>query len=96
MSYVVIARWVARSGEEAAVLRALQELTTASRDEPGCRFYQPTRDIDDGRVFLLLEIYDDAEAYQAHAESEHFRRFAVADAIPRLERREREFYETIA
>jgi len=35
-----------------------------------------------------------AGAYQAHVDSEHFERHGFGDAIPRLESRERSFYET--
>ena len=45
-------------------------------------------------MFRLFEIYDDEAAYKAHAESEHFQRLALEQAIPQLESRERRFYET--
>ena len=56
--------------------------------------YQPHRDPADPRVFLLYEQYTDEAAYAAHGASEHFRRFALEDAIPRLEARERSFHQT--
>ena len=37
----------------------------------------------------------DEDATRAHVESEHFQTLALGDAIPRLEKRERFFYETI-
>jgi (4S)-4-hydroxy-5-phosphonooxypentane-2,3-dione isomerase len=92
MTFVVVARWVAREGEEAAVEAALDKLLEHSRAESGCRFYEPTRDRKDSSVFVLFEIYDNEAAYRAHLESEHFKRYAIEDAIPRLESREREFY----
>lgn len=95
MSFAVAARWVARPGEEDEVLRCLQELAPASRAEPGCRFYQANRDPDDPRVFFLYEIYYDRAAADAHWGSAHFEQHAARDAIPRLETRERWFYETV-
>ena len=95
MAYVVTARWVAREGEQAAVLEAIERLILPSRSEPGFRFYQPNRDPTDDRVFFFFEIYDDEAAYAAHGTSDHFQRHAIADAIPRLESRERAFYLTI-
>jgi quinol monooxygenase YgiN len=56
--------------------------------------WQPHTDPDDPRAFLIYEQYVDAAALDAHAASEHFQRIAVGDAIPRLESRERTFYET--
>ena len=95
MAFAVAARWVANEGEEDEVLRCLNELAPASRVEPGCRFYQANRDLDDPRVFFLYEIYDDRAAADAHWASDHFARYAREDAIPRLESRERWFYATI-
>jgi quinol monooxygenase YgiN len=95
MSFAVEARWVARPGEEDEVVRCLQALTAATRREAGCRFYQASRSLDDPRVFLLFEVYDDRAAADAHWASDHFRRLALEDAIPRLESRERRFYSTV-
>jgi quinol monooxygenase YgiN len=95
MGYVVRAMWVAREGEEDAVLESLRELAPASRAEPGCRFYQAYREPDDPRTFHLFEVYDDEEAYAVHGASEHFRRHALERAIPLLESRERAFFETL-
>ncbi len=94
MAYVVIAKWTAREGEEDAVAAAIEALVEPSRAEPGSLLYQPQRDPEDPRVFLLYEQYVDEAAYKAHGESEHFRRHALEDGIPRLESRERSFYET--
>jgi quinol monooxygenase YgiN len=95
MAFVLTAQWTAREGEQERVAGLLQELAGPSRDEPGCRFYQPCRDPDDPRVFLVFEIYDDDAAFQAHGASAHFQRIAVEQAFPLLESRERSFYETI-
>jgi quinol monooxygenase YgiN len=95
MSFAVEARWVAKPGEEDEVVRALQTLTAETRCEPGCRYYQATRSLDGPRVFLLFEVYDDRAAADAHWASDHFRRLALEDAIPRLESRERRFYTTV-
>ena len=95
MAYVVTARWIAADGSEAQVLAAIQELTPASRAEPGCRYYQAARDPQDPRVFFLYEIYDDEAAYRSHTDSDHFRRWAVEFAIPLLEDRVREFFVTV-
>jgi quinol monooxygenase YgiN len=46
-------------------------------------------------VFFFYERYESPEAYQAHLDSEHFRRYGLGEAIPLLESREREFYETL-
>jgi quinol monooxygenase YgiN len=95
MAYVVTAKWTAKPGSEEVVLDALRHMIEPSRAEPGCRFYQPTRDLDDPHVFLIYEIYDDEPAYEAHAASEHAQKWGFGTAIPLLASRERTFGETL-
>ena len=92
MTIVLVARWVAREGEEEAVAAAVAQLVRAAREEPGCLLLQAHRDPNDPRVFLFYERFTDEAALAAHAETEHLRRHALEDAIPRLESRERSFY----
>lgn len=94
MTYVVIAKWTARSGEETAVAAAIAKLVPLSRAEPGVLVYQAHRDPNDPRVFLLYEQYVDQATYETHVASDHAQRYGVGDAIPRLESRERAIYET--
>jgi quinol monooxygenase YgiN len=95
MAYVVAAKWTAKAGEEARVLRGLEQLVEPSRAEPGCLMYVPHRDVGDPRVFFLYEQYTDEAAYRAHGDSEHFQRYGFGECIPLLESRERAFYETL-
>ena len=95
MPYVVSATWTAQPGREGVVRDAIDQLTPPSRQEPGNRFYQAYQDPAEPLVFRLFEIYDDEDAYAAHGASEHFKRFALEQAIPVLADRERAFYETI-
>jgi quinol monooxygenase YgiN len=93
MAYTVSVTWIAKPGEEEAVAAALRQLIEPSRAEPGVIHYIPHRDPDDPRRFYLFEMYADADAYAAHGASEHFRRFGLEDAVPRLEERRREYFE---
>ena len=95
MAFVLTAKWTAKAGEEERVRDVLERLAGPSREEPGCRFYQPCQDTEDPRVFLIFEIYDDAAAFEAHGASEHFQEIAVGEAFALLESRERAFYETL-
>lgn len=95
MAFVLAARMTASEGEEERVAALLGELAAASREEPGCRTYQPCRDPEDGRSFLVFEVYDDAAAFEAHGASEHFQRIAVGELFSLLSGRERAFYETL-
>jgi quinol monooxygenase YgiN len=95
MAYVVTAKWIAKEGEEERVLAAVEKMIAPSRDEAGCLFYQPHRDPEDARVFFFYEHYIDESAYAVHAESMHFKEYALEEAIPRLSSRERSFYQTL-
>lgn len=95
MSYVLIARWTAAPGNEERVERTLRALAVAAREEPGCRAFRPTRSVDDPRVFLIYEEYDDEAALAAHSASEHFKRYVLEEGMPLLESRERSFYRTL-
>jgi quinol monooxygenase YgiN len=96
MAYVVCATWTAQPGQEGVVLDAIEQLAPISREEPGNRFYQAYQDPAEPGIFRLFEVYDDEDAYAAHAASDHFRKFAIEQAIPVLASRERAFFQTIA
>jgi quinol monooxygenase YgiN len=95
MAVVLVAAWVGREGEEERIPALLAELRKHTLEEPGCLVYQPCRDRDDPRRFLIFEVYRDDDALQAHSESEHFRRLVLGEAVHLLVSRERTFYETI-
>jgi quinol monooxygenase YgiN len=95
MAVVLRATWTARAGSEEAVLDALRSVAVHSRQETGCRLYQPYRDPAEPRVFHIFEIYDDEAALEAHGASEHFKTHVLEQAVPLLEHRERAIFETI-
>ena len=95
MAYVVAATWRAKEGEEDRIRQILEIMTPLSRAEQECLLYQSHRSPEDPRVFFLYEQYTDAAGYEAHMATEHFETYVRGDAIPRLESRERAFYETL-
>ena len=95
MAYVVTATWTAEPGQEDVVRDAIDKLAPPSREEAGNRFYQAYQDPAEPGIFRLFEIYDDEEAYAAHGASDHFKQYALEQAIPVLANRERAFFETI-
>jgi quinol monooxygenase YgiN len=95
MAYVVSATWTAQPGQEGVVLDAIEKLTPPSREEAGNRFYQAYQDPAEPGIFRLFEIYADEEAYTAHGASDHFKQYALEQAIPVLATRERAFFQTI-
>ena len=94
--YVVIARWVAREGEEADVERVLKLVAPLSREEPGCQEFTVLRSTDEPRTYLLYEAYDDEASFLAHRETGHFKKHVVGDGVARLEGRSFAHYEIVA
>lgn len=80
-SFHVIAVLTAKEGKEQELLDALRGLAEASRLEPGCQHYVPYA-ADKGGRFYVDEIYDSAEAFDAHLASGHFK--AAAESFPAL------------
>ena len=95
MPFVCSATWIAREGSEETVRAALEQLSPLSRLEQGAIYYQAFQSPDAPRVFRIFEVYDDEAAFQAHLASEHFATWALGQAIPALEDRHREIYETL-
>ncbi|WP_144794755.1 putative quinol monooxygenase [Kocuria palustris] len=50
-----------------------REFTEATRAEPGNKFFDWSRSVDDVNDFVLVEGFDD-DAAEAHVESEHFKK----------------------
>jgi quinol monooxygenase YgiN len=48
--------------------------TEATRDEPGCLWFDWSRSLDDPNEYVLVEAFADADAGAAHVQSDHFRR----------------------
>jgi quinol monooxygenase YgiN len=93
--YVVNAHWTSTPGHEGVVADALKHLTVETKSEPGNLFYQVYQDPERPLEFHIFEMYDDEAAFQAHAQSDHFARYGLGQAIPLLASREREFYWTV-
>jgi quinol monooxygenase YgiN len=95
MSFVLVVRMQAKEGNEDRVVELMRELADATRQEPGCELYIPTRDPENPRAFLFYEQYRDKAAFEEHGASEHFQRLAAGELFGLMESRERTFYETL-
>ena len=95
MAVVLSATWIAKPGEEDTVLEALTHLAPASREEPGNLYYQAYQSPEEPNIFRIFEIYVDQDAVTAHTQYDHFVTWAAGQAIPALEERKRDFFETL-
>ena len=48
------------------------DFTRATRNEPGCLWFEWSRSLDDPSVYVLIEAFRDDDAGAAHVQSEHF------------------------
>lgn len=95
MAYVIVANWRAREGEQERVEEILRRLAPLCEAEPACRMFVPQRSTGEARSFLLYEQYDDQAGFEAHRETEHFKRYVLDEAVPLLEHRASERYVTL-
>ena len=95
MAFVCSATWIANAGEEETVRSALEKLSPASREEPGNLYYQAYQSPEEPRVFRIFEVYTDEDAFKKHGTYPHCEEWALGQAIPALETRQRDFYETL-
>jgi len=95
MAFVCSATWIAKDGEAETVRDALEQLSPASRTEEGNLYYQAYQDPAEPNVFRIFEVYTDEDAFKKHGTYPHFEQWALGQAIPALETRQRDFYETL-
>jgi quinol monooxygenase YgiN len=93
---VLIARYHTVPGKRQEVESILREMAPLVREhESGCRDYQASRSLDDPDLLLLYEVYDDMEAVELHRTTPHFKELIEGRAVPLLQKRERELYESV-
>jgi quinol monooxygenase YgiN len=64
-----------KPGKAEAYLEANRPFLEATRREPGNKWYEQFRSVDDPDVILTLEAFDDAAAGEAHVSSDHFQQY---------------------
>ena len=72
------------------IVETLCALALASRQEPGCVGYVPHYIEGNPDTVLIYESYRDAEAAEAHRQSEHFKKYAVGGLYQKMRDRQRE------
>lgn len=64
-----------KPGSAEAYLAANRPFLEATRREPGNKWYEQFRSVDDPDTILTLEAFDDAAAGEAHVGSDHFQQY---------------------
>ncbi len=74
---LITVRTKVKPGSAGAYLAANRSFLEATRLEPGNKWYEHFRSVDDPDTILTLEAFDDAAAGEAHVNSDHFQEYLV-------------------
>ena len=74
---LITVRTKLKPGNADAYLAANRPFLEATRREPGNKWYEQFRSVDDPDTILTLEAFDDAAAGEAHVSSDHFQQYLV-------------------
>ena len=88
MEKEVIVKWKIQETETAGILKLLPTLAEKTKKEPGNIHYAIYQSENDPNELILHERYVDAEAQEAHRNSEHYQSIVVGKIVPHLEVRE--------
>ena len=86
-SYVIIATYDAAQGKGDELAAELEQMRGPTRAEPGCRSYDVYRSREDEHRFVLVEVYEDEAAFQAHCNADYFEEHIKQGAWSLLEDR---------
>jgi quinol monooxygenase YgiN len=85
-----------RPGNVPSVLAELKKMKPlVQANEPACKLYQVSLSTENDHLVVLYEHYDDEAALKYHRETPHFKAIIEESVIPKLVKREREFYELV-
>ncbi len=68
-----------KPGTAEEYLAASRSFLEATRQEPGNKWFERFRSVDDPDTILTLEAFDDAAAGEAHVSSAHFQDYVAHD-----------------
>ena len=74
---------------------ALANAEATRSTEPGCRQFDVVVDPDDPKKVAYYEVYDDADAFDAHQQTAHFKNY-LNTAVPMLDSRSRTIFTRVA
>jgi quinol monooxygenase YgiN len=88
-SLIVTAFWQTNPGEESAVAGLLKEFLPRAQQEPGVKEFQIHQNTAKPGEFFFYEVFAGEAAFADHQQTPHFKDIIVAQALPRLAKRER-------
>lgn len=89
-------RMTFRPEDREELTEILRNLTTLSRQEPGCVSYVPHFVEGEACTVLIYEQYRDEAAVEHHRGTEHFKRYAVGGLYQKMLERNKEDLTAVA
>ena len=69
----ITAKFMVKSSDAERWPAICASYTQATRDEPGCLWFEWSRSLDDSTEYVLVEAFEDEAAGKHHVESNHFK-----------------------
>jgi quinol monooxygenase YgiN len=88
-SLIVTAFWQVNPGEERAIAGLLKEFLPRAQQEPGVKQFQIHQNTAKPGEFFFYEVFAGETAFAEHQQTAHFKDIIVAQALPKLAKRER-------
>jgi len=92
---VITAFWETKPGEEDSVKSLLRQFLPAAQKEEGVKQFQIHQSLTRPQEFFFYEVFAGEAAFAAHQQTEHFMKFILGEAIPKLAKRERSQFQFI-
>ena len=86
---VVTAFWQVNPGEEGAIAGLLKQFLPEAQKEPGVKEFQIHQNTAKPNEFFFYEVFAGEAAFAEHQQTRHFKDIIVAQAVPKLAKRER-------
>jgi quinol monooxygenase YgiN len=93
--FVITAFWETKPGEEDSVAGLLRQFLPEARKEEGVKEFQIHQSVTKPQEFFFYEVFVAETAFAAHQQTEHFKKFILGEAIPKLAKRERSQFQFI-
>jgi quinol monooxygenase YgiN len=92
---VVTAFWEAKPGEADAVADILRQFSPKAQKDSGVELFVVHQSRSEPSKFFFYEVFDGADAFEAHQKTPHFKSLIAEQALPKLAKRERMQYAAL-
>jgi quinol monooxygenase YgiN len=93
--FVITAFWETKPGEEDSVAGRLRKFLPEARKEAGVKEFQIHQSVTKPQEFFFYEVFSAETAFADHQQTQHFKKYILGEAIPKLAKRERSQFRFI-